>query len=179
LLHAVCSGRTTGGVSQWDASNIFFELGRRDPEQHPPLSPRTLLLLYAADLAFRLRWEILPALKEGRHVLAAPYVQSAIAFGRAAGLPQQWLVSLFGFAAKPQACYRVKAVERRSDWIEEPSDGFLEFCCATLSASSPRWDPTKLHGKFTRFLDALEHRRGCQRLTAQLLKKHNAKTQRR
>ena len=48
-------------------------------------SARTLLLLYAADLAFRLRWQIRPALAEGRTVVAAPYVDTAVAFGRAAG----------------------------------------------------------------------------------------------
>ena len=50
-------------------------------------SARTLLLLYAADLAFRLRWEIRPALAAGRTVVAAPYVDTAVAFGRAAGVP--------------------------------------------------------------------------------------------
>ena len=44
--------------------------------------PRTLLLLYAADLAFRLRWEIRPALAEGHTVIAAPYLDTAFAFSR-------------------------------------------------------------------------------------------------
>ena len=49
----------------------------------PPANPLLgrLLLLYAADLAFRLRWEIRPALAEGYTVVAAPYVETAVAFG--------------------------------------------------------------------------------------------------
>ena len=58
-------------------------LGKR---KHRTASPRTLLLLYAADLAFRLRWEIRPALDAGQTVIAAPYLDTAFAFGRACGL---------------------------------------------------------------------------------------------
>src|SRR5712692_11563593 len=86
-----------GGVSAWDASGLFEELAVADQEAGTP-SARTLLLLYAADLAFRLRWEIRPALAEGRLVVGAPYVATAIAFGRAAGLRGGWLTDLFGFA---------------------------------------------------------------------------------
>ena len=44
-----------GGISKWDASGVFQELAVADEAAGAP-SPRTLLLLYAADLAFRLRW---------------------------------------------------------------------------------------------------------------------------
>src|ERR1700733_14749693 len=60
-----------GGISIWDASSIFFEMDGLDVSDTP--SPRTLVLLYAADLFFRLRWEIIPALEEGKSVVAAPY----------------------------------------------------------------------------------------------------------
>jgi thymidylate kinase len=72
--------RRRGAVSSWDASGIFDEVELADDDGTPP-SVRTLLLLYAADLAFRLRWEIRPALVEGRIVIAAHYVETAIAFG--------------------------------------------------------------------------------------------------
>jgi len=65
-----------GGVSTWDASGLFQDLIVAEEEAGIP-SARTLLLLYAADLAFRLRWEIRPALEAGRVVVAAPYVDSA------------------------------------------------------------------------------------------------------
>lgn len=88
-----------GGISRWDASGVFQELAVAEPAAGSP-SARTLLLLYAADLAFRLRWQIRPALAEGRTVIAAPYVDTALAFGRAAGLKPSWLMNLFRFAPR-------------------------------------------------------------------------------
>jgi hypothetical protein len=83
-------------VSEWDASRIFAELAEADDQSVP--SARVLLLLYATDLAYRLKTEIRPALAEGRTVIAAPYVRTALAFGRAAGLRGVWLHNLFSFA---------------------------------------------------------------------------------
>src|SRR5262249_36231586 len=82
-------GRPRAGVSYWDASGVFHELAL----VAGAASPRTLLVLYAADLAFRVRWEIAPALAEGRTVVAAPYVATALALGRAVGLPAPWLAN--------------------------------------------------------------------------------------
>jgi hypothetical protein len=117
-----------GCVSQWDASGIFEELTVAEVHAEPP-SARTLLLLYAADLAFRLRWEIRPALAEGRAVIAAPYVDTAVAFGRAAGIPAAWLSNLFRFAPRPTERRVVEAPKRgaRSD-----RRGFIAF-------GSERW----------------------------------------
>ncbi len=97
-----------GGISVWDASGVFGDLIVPGDRAGYP-SARTLLLLYAADLAFRLRWEIRPALAEGRTVIAAPYVQTAIAFGRAAGIPAKWLRDLFAFAPRPDRARTVPA----------------------------------------------------------------------
>jgi len=110
-----------GGVSHWDASGIFQDLCVADAAAGAP-SARTLLLLYAADLAFRLRWEIRPALAAGRTVVAAPYVYTAVAFGRAAGVPASWLTNLFRFA--PPAAERcfVTAVRGTAS-----RDGFVGF----------------------------------------------------
>jgi len=87
-------------VSRWDASGLFEQLVMAG-DDISTTSSRLLLLLYAADLAFRLRWEIEPALAEGHTVVAAPYVDTAMAFGRACGLPAKWLNNLFRFARKP------------------------------------------------------------------------------
>src|SRR5438132_1225357 len=89
-----------GRISVWDASGLFEELAVAGEEAGPP-SARTLLLLFAADLVFRLRWEIQPALAEGRVIVAAPYVDTAVAFGRAAGIGGGWLSNLFSFAPRP------------------------------------------------------------------------------
>lgn len=112
-----------GGISHWDASGVFQDLAVADDAAGAP-SPRTLLLLYAADLAFRLRWEIKPALAEGYTVVAAPYVETAIAFGRAAGVPMGWLANLFRFAPRAnEHCFVHRAAKRGS------VNGFVGFGC--------------------------------------------------
>jgi hypothetical protein len=115
---------TRGGISHWDASGVFQDMAVAEDAAGAP-SPRTLLLLYAADLAFRLRWEIRPALAEGQTVVAAPYVETAIAFGRAAGVPMGWLVNLFRFAPRPnQRCFVHRSAKRG-----KAVDGFVGFSC--------------------------------------------------
>jgi hypothetical protein len=127
---AALASLSRGGISRWDASGVFQDLAVADAAAGAP-SPRTLLLLYAADLAFRLRWQIRPALADGRTVVAAPYVDTATAFGRAAGLPAGWLANLFRFAPRP--------AERR---VVHPSgrgrslaitDGFVGFSCDRMA----------------------------------------------
>ena len=161
LLGQVRREKEEGGCSVWDASAIFYELRKGDKEIPQP-SPRTLILLYASDLAFRLRWEIRPALEDGLVVVAAPYVEGAIAFGLAAGLPQRWLSDLFAFAPAPAATYRLREKKENSHWKFKKSEGFLEFCCKTLIASSPAWNPVELRQKFIAHLESLEHRGQCQ-----------------
>jgi hypothetical protein len=109
------------GVSQWDASGLFEQLLAEDDDI--VTTPRILLLLYAADLAFRLRWEVEPALAEGDDVIAAPYIETAVAFGRAHGVPGKWLSNLFRFARKPDRQLKVSGgpAKRRG------SSGFVEF----------------------------------------------------
>jgi hypothetical protein len=94
---AAAGRRERAGISSWDASGIFGELEAPGADAEPP-SARTLMLLYAADLAFRVRWEIRPALAAGRTVIAAPYVDTAVALGRALGLNEPWLRTIFEFA---------------------------------------------------------------------------------
>jgi hypothetical protein len=116
-----------GGISWWDASGLFEELAMGSDEAGPA-SARTLLLLYAADLAFRLRWEIRPLLARGRTVVAAPYVETAVAFGRAAGVPVEWIRDLFQFA--PAADGVVTAPAPRK--APAGARGFVEFGCEHL-----------------------------------------------
>jgi len=124
------------GISHWDASGTFFELllgGRKNLV----LSPRTLLLLYASDLAFRLRWEIRPAIAAGQIVIAASYTETAIAFGEAAGLPRKWIVKLFRYAPPPDLCLHVKDAKDGAPWKPRAMDGFPEFGAAALSPGQP------------------------------------------
>jgi hypothetical protein len=116
------------GVSRWDASGLFEQLVVAG-DDISTTSPRLLLLLYAADLAFRLRWEIEPALAEGQTVVAAPYVDTAMAFGRACGLQAKWLSNLFRFARKPSERHVIRAAP-----ADRPrgTAGFIEFGCTQL-----------------------------------------------
>jgi hypothetical protein len=122
-----------GGISRWDASGVFQDLVVADAAAGAP-SARTLLLLYAADLAFRLRWQIRPALADGRTVVAAPYIDTATAFGRAAGLPAGWIANLFRFAPRPGERRFVRPSGReRSRAITE---GFVGFSCDRIAGAA-------------------------------------------
>jgi hypothetical protein len=122
-------------VSRWDASGLFGELAQAD--EPAAASPRTLSLVYAADLAFRLRWEIRPALDSGAVVIATSYVETAIAFGAGCGLPEQWLRELLRFAPVPavQSLARERKLER--SWKPRLDRGYPEFCAALFAASAP------------------------------------------
>ena len=119
----------SGGVSVWDASSVFFEMHNLEVNEHP--SPRTLLLLYSADLFFRLRWEIQPALDEGKCVIAAPYVETGYAFGAITGLPKKWVSEIFRFAPKASECFQVNGQGNKT--LGEATSGFVEFCSSVLN----------------------------------------------
>lgn len=140
------------GISRWDASGIFGDLDVEQDVERP--SARTLLLLYAADLVFRLRWEIRPALAEGRRVIAAPYVDTAIALGRAARLDEAWLRSMFAFAPVP--------AERRyvdgASAVTAAGQGFIEFACRRLVGVEARSARQDLVARTHARLKATRHR---------------------
>jgi hypothetical protein len=119
------------GISHWDASGAFYEL-RAAGKKALTLTPRALLLVYASDLAFRIRWEIEPALRAGQTVIAAPYLDTALAFAESAGLPRRWIAELLRFA--PRADVRISAGRSKNRKSPKPraSDGFVEF--AALAA---------------------------------------------
>jgi dTMP kinase len=64
------------------------------------LSPRTLVLVAASDMAERLEWEILPALQAGKVVLADRYVYRTVQ-GMARDLDPDWLEVLCAVAPRP------------------------------------------------------------------------------
>jgi len=156
--------KVRGGISAWDASGIFSEL-RVEKRRDLALSPRTLVLLYAADLVFRLRWQIRPALDQGHVVIAAPYVQTAVAFGVAGGLSLSWLTKLFAFAPQPDACYRIKERGKASRRKGKPLDGYVEFCVAMLADCAISAGPSDLRRKTVTYLAELEGTGRCPRLT--------------
>jgi len=140
-------GHGGAGISEWDASGLFEDLAVAPADAGAP-SARSLLLLYAADLAFRIRWEIRPALDEGRVVIAASYVETAIAFGRAAGLAGGWLRNLFRFAPSPDETIRIEAL------LAHVADrrGFVEFGAERIAGTRQRLTPRQLIDRAGGFL---------------------------
>lgn len=68
------------------------------------LSPRTLALLSASDVAERLEWEILPALEVGKVILADRYVHRVVQ-GLARDLDPAWMEVLNAFAPIPDMVF--------------------------------------------------------------------------
>jgi hypothetical protein len=148
--------RTRSGISHWDASGLFEELAIADEHAGCP-SARTLLLLYAADLAFRVRWEIGPALAAGRSVVAAPYVETAMAFGRAAGLRGGWLKNLFRFAPGPADR---RFVEPARTHAARAGDGFVEFGRDRVTGAVSRLTGPQIVDRTAAYLRAAAKRGG-------------------
>jgi thymidylate kinase len=162
VVRALRDATGSGGFSVWDASGIFTELSAAESDVGTA-SARTLILLYAADLAFRIRWHIVPALDAGESVVAAPYVESAKALSVAAGLPKRWLDELFAFAPKPSFCYRIHPARRR-ERIGGRHD-YAEWFAGAVAANGHGLDPKQLREKSIEYLNALEARRRCKLLT--------------
>jgi hypothetical protein len=137
VIAALKDAGIESAISRFDASGLFGELAAAGHGDRN-ISTRTLTLVYAADLAFRLRWEIRPVLEAGGVVIAAPYVETAVAFGVACGLSEPWIRELLGFAPKPDV--RARAEERKLDrgWKPRLDRGYPEYCAAMLESASPK-----------------------------------------
>lgn len=121
-------------ISRIDASGLFGELASGKAK----VSPRSLTLVYAADLAFRLRWEIRPVLEAGGVVIASSYVDTALAIGAAYGLDQDWMRELFRFA--PAADFRGRAEENKLDkgWKPHFNRGYGEYAAAVVPSAATK-----------------------------------------
>lgn len=86
-------------VSRWMTSSLAGGV-YRPAAQLAELSPRTLALLAACDVAERMEWEILPALREGRIVLADRYLYR-VALGTTREVDPEWLEVLCGAGPTP------------------------------------------------------------------------------
>ena len=95
-----------------------------------------LTLLYAADLVFRLRWEIQPALAAGRVIIAAPFVHTAVAVGVGVGVPDAVGAEVLRFAPAPDALRLTRERKLGRGWRAKPTRGYGE-CCAALLAAAP------------------------------------------
>ena len=91
----------------WSRSKLVGQ-AITDAKQGHSLNRLTYCLMYATDLADRMEYQILPALKSGFIVLADRYVYTAIARGIVRGADKQWLHDLFGFALVPDLVFYLK-----------------------------------------------------------------------
>ena len=83
-------------LTKWNSSPIVKPHGPniwRSKRQR--LMPTTFALLEAADLADRHEQEIVPALRDGRVVVADRWVHTAFARGRGRGLDAAWLRGVY------------------------------------------------------------------------------------
>lgn len=88
----------------WTRSKLVGQAITDAKEGHS-LHRLTYCLMYATDLADRLEYQIIPALKSGFIVLADRYIYTAIARGIARGADKAWLRDLFGFAVEPDLVF--------------------------------------------------------------------------
>ena len=145
-------------VSRWDASGLFTDLAAGSNAERD-VSIRSLSLVYAADLAFRLRWEIRPALEAGGVVIAASYVDTAAAFGAICGLDQEWLRSLMRYAPTPG--HRGLADERKigRPWKKRIDRGYAEYGALLLEAAAPKNASKPARRKMMAMLDGARGRK--------------------
>jgi hypothetical protein len=134
------------GISRWDASGAFYEL-RAAGKKALTLTPRALLLVYASDLAFRLRWEIEPAIRAGQTIIAAPYLETAAAVAEAAGLPRTWIAEVLRFAPRPDVRVAAGRPKGRKPAKARPSQGFVEFAAAAAKTLRKRRRSTPSTGR--------------------------------
>jgi hypothetical protein len=158
LTTALRKEREGSGVSAWDSSGIFTELSAVD--EIPGPSARTLTLLYAADLAFRLRWQIRPALDAGLSVVAAPYVETAKALAIASGLPRKWVQEVFRFAPKPDSCYHVV---NRGPRPRTAKGDYVDCFLTAMASGDHAVDVGQLRKQSLAYLTALEKNGRCRR----------------
>lgn len=88
----------------WTRSKLIGQ-AITDAKMGHSLHRLTYCLMYATDLADRLEYQILPALKSGFVVLADRYIYTAIARGIARGADKEWLRDLYGFAVIPDLVF--------------------------------------------------------------------------
>ena len=145
-------------ISRWDASGLFGELAQAGRHGRQ-VSPRTLSLVYAADLAFRLRWEIRSAIETGGIVIVAPYVETAVAFASACGLPPGWLRDLLRFAPAPDVRGIVRERKGKRGWKPRLDRGYGEYGAALFEEALPDFKSKGTRQAMIKALNAIHGRK--------------------
>lgn len=118
-------------TSKWNSSPLIKPLIKARKAAHA-LSPEEFCLLHAADFRHRLEHEILPALWQGKMVLADRYLFTALARDAARGLELDWILgayaplfwpdAVFYFSVSPETSGRRIAATRAPKFYEAGQD---------------------------------------------------------
>ncbi|HXA48893.1 MAG TPA: dTMP kinase, partial [Candidatus Acidoferrum sp.] len=118
-------------TTKWNSSNLVKPLVKARKRARS-LSPEEFCLLHAADFRYRLETEVLPALWQGKTVLADRFLFTALARDSARGLDLHWLLDVyyplfwpdmvFYFAVSPETSGKRIAAERSPSYYESGQD---------------------------------------------------------
>jgi len=121
----------TSSTTKWNSSNLVKPLVKARKRARS-LSPEEFCLLHAADFRYRLETEVLPALWQGKTVLADRFLFTALARDSARGLDLHWLLDVyyplfwpdmvFYFAVSPETSGKRIAAERSPSYYESGQD---------------------------------------------------------
>jgi dTMP kinase len=132
-------------TTKWNSSPVVKPLVKARKAARS-LSPEEFCLLHAADFRHRLETEILPALWEGKTVIADRYLFTGLARDAARGLEIDWLLNIYSpifwpdvvfyFSVSPETSGRRIAAERSPNFyeagqdvtgIEDPHESYQRF----------------------------------------------------
>lgn len=118
-------------TTKWNSSALVKPLLKARKAAHS-LSPQEFSLLHAADFRYRLETEVLPALWEGKTVVADRYLFTALARDAARGLDLRWLLEVyrplfwpdivFYFSVSPETSGKRIAADRAPNYYESGQD---------------------------------------------------------
>jgi len=132
-------------TTKWNSSPVVKPLVKARKTARS-LSPEEFSLLHAADFRHRLETEVLPALWNGKTVIADRYLFTALARDAARGLELDWLLQLYSpiywpdlvyyFSVSPETSGQRIAAERSPTYyeagqdvtgIEDPLESYRQF----------------------------------------------------
>ena len=118
-------------TTKWNSSRLIKPLVKVRKQVHA-LSPEEFCFLHAADFRHRLETEVLPALWQGKTVVADRYLFTALARDAARGLPFDWLLNVYApilwpdvvfyFAVSPDTSGMRIAATREPKYYEAGQD---------------------------------------------------------
>ena len=132
-------------TTKWNSSGLIKPLIKHRKKAHA-LSPQEFSLLHAADFRHRVEHEVLPALWDGKLVIADRFLFTGLARDCARGLDFDWVMKLyqpllfpdlvFYFSVSPATSSRRVAADRIPSYyesgqdvtnLEDPAESYLKF----------------------------------------------------